>query len=129
MNDKGIITIIGQPTGDAIGKYVENSNENNIYVALLNKDNTAFSKSITEKLDVTSYYEGFPAYDNVGNSIITEFQNKGASLGIVGGICALLKEQKSDLNVTELRKLLPALCTNIGSKDEFGYGILKADLI
>ena len=41
----------------------------------------------------------------------------------------ILKEQNRDLNVTELRKLLPTLCTNIGDKNKFGYGILKAKLL
>jgi hypothetical protein len=49
-------------------------------------------------------------------------------LGIVGGICVLLKQQKADLNVTILRALLPKLCTSLGSIKKFGYGILNADI-
>lgn len=128
MNEAGIITIVKQVTGDA-ARFDKSNTEDNLCVALLNNDNTPFVKENQSNLDVACYYAGFPTYTNNGKLEITSTQNMGASLGIVGGICALLKEQDKDLSVTKLRKLLPDLCTPIGDKGKFGYGILKAKLL
>ena len=127
MNEAGIITIVKQGMGDA-ARFSASNTEDNLCVAFLNNNNTPFESESMDNLDVACYYAGFPAYTNNGKLEITSTQNMGASLGIVGGICALLKQQDKELNVTKLRKLLPNLCVNIGDKRKFGYGLLKAKL-
>lgn len=129
MNDSGIITIVKQCSGDAIGRFSASNTKDNLCVSILNSDNTPFVTDEADNLDVSAYYAGFPAYDNTGKIIVTSTQNKGASLGVVGGICALLKQQKPYINVIKLRELLPILCTNLGSIKKFGYGIFKADIL
>lgn len=129
MNEAGIITIVKQCTGDGIVKFSQSNTIDNLCVGLLNSNKTSFVLEDMDNIDVTAYYAGFPAYENTGKIIVTSTQNMGASLGVVGGICALLKQQKIDMNVTNLRALLPTLCTNLGSIKKFGYGILKADIL
>ncbi|WP_459481829.1 S8 family serine peptidase [Clostridium saccharoperbutylacetonicum] len=129
MNEAGIITIVKQCSGDAIDKFSASNTEDNLCVVMLNSDNTPFVTDQTDNLDVSAYYVGFPAYSNTGQIIVTSTQNMGASLGVVGGICALLKQQKPSMNVTKLRELLPTICTNLGPIKKFGYGILKADIL
>jgi subtilisin family serine protease len=128
MNEAGIITLIEQGTGDTATRFAGSNTVDNLYVALLNSDNTPLVTQDIDNIDVTSYYSGFPAYDNTGSLIVTSRSYQGGQLGIVGGICVLLKQQKADLNVTILRALLPKLCTSLGSIKKFGYGILNADI-
>lgn len=124
MNDAGIITIVDQNSGDAT-KFENDKVDNILCTGSLN------SSKIEDRgyLDVTCYSNGFPAYNKEGKLILTSNSTLRHHFGIIGGICALLKQQNPNLNVTALRAMLPSLCTNIGEFKYFGYGIIKAKII
>ena len=124
MNDANIITIVSQLSGDSL-KFSSNSTSNVLCVGLLNTN----KRNDIGYIDVTCYEDGFPVYDKDGYFSLSTKLGFKTQFGIVGGICALLKQQNPNLNVTKLRTILPSICTNIGEFKYFGYGIMKAGLI